>query len=409
MIGGSTVLAGLDIGSTQTRAVIAEARLRQESPELLDIIGVGAVPSQGMKGATITHLEAATRSVRRAIQQAEVMAGREVESIYVGVPGPHVEISRSRGVVAVSGAEITPGHVKRVQEVGQAVPVPRDRDLIHAICQEYAVDGRDGIQDPVGMVATRLESEVCIVTAESTVCRDLSKAVDRAGYRPEELIMSPLASGMAVLADVDREAGVALVDLGGASTDLLVYVNRRLRHVASVPWGSASVTRDIARGLGVPEEEASRLKARYGVARRRAVDPKEQLEVSGASLGSNRRVSRELLAHIIEQRLDEVLGLIYEELEREELLDRLGAGVVLTGCGAGLPETEALARSVFNLPVRLGVPGRGLSGKTDALREAAFTASAGLALFGNLRRQSGGWTGATRTLSRVGEWLRDFF
>jgi cell division protein FtsA len=409
MIGGSWVLAGLDIGSSQTCAVIAEASQGHDPSDPLEIIGVGAVGSEGMNGATITHLEAATRSVRRAIQQAEVMAGREVESIYVGVPGPHVQISRSRGVVAVSGAEITAGHVKRVQEVGQAVPISPDRDLIHAICQEYAVDGRDGIQDPVGMVATRLESDVCIVTAESTVCRDLSKAVDRAGYRPEELVMSPLASGLAVLGDIDREAGVALVVLGGASTDLLVYVSRRLRHVASIPWGSASVTRDIARGLGVPEEEANRLKGRYGVARRSAVDPKEHLDVSGASLGSNRRVSRELLAHIVEQRLDEVLGLVYEELEREDLLDRLGAGVVLTGCGADLPETDELARSVFNLPVRLGVPGRGLAGTTEALKEAGFTTSAGLALFGNLRRRSGGWTGATRAISRVGEWLRDFF
>ncbi len=409
MIGGSSVLAGLDIGSSQTCAVIAEARLRHEPSDPLEILGVGAVASEGMNGATITHLEAATRSVRGAIRQAELMAGCEVESIYVGVPGPHVEISCSRGVVAVSGAEVTAGHVKRVHEVGQAVPVPPDRDLIHAICQEYAVDGRDGIQDPIGMVATRLESDVCIVTAESTVCRDLSKTVDRAGYRPEELIMSPLASGLAVLADVDREAGVALVELGGASTDLLVYVSRRLHHVAGVPWGSASVTRDIARGLGVPEEEAGRLKERYGVARRSAVDPKEHLDVSGASLGSNRRVSRELLAHIIEQRLDEILGLIYEELEREGLLDRLGAGVVLTGRGAGLPETVELARSVFNLPVRLGVPGRGLGGTTDALKETGFAASAGLALFGNLRRRRGGWTGANRALSRVGEWVREFF
>jgi cell division protein FtsA len=409
MIGGSWVLAGLEIGSSQTCAVIAEAHAGQEAGDPLEVLGVGAVPSEGMKGSTITHLEATTRCVREAIQQAELMAGREVECIYVGVPAPHLQISRSRGVVAVSGAEISSAHVKRVQEVGQAVPVPPGRDLIHALCQEYAVDGRDGIQDPVGMMATRLESDVCIVTAEATVCRDLSKAVDRAGYRPEELVMSPLASAFAVLAEADREAGVALVELGGASTDMLVYVNRRLRHVASMPWGSAAVTRDIARGLGVPEDEASRLKEGFGVARRDAVDPKEQLDVSGASLGSSRRVSRELLAHIIEQRLDEILGLVYEELEREDLLDRLGAGIVLTGGGAHLPEAVDLARSVFNLPVRLGIPGRGLVGATDALRHTGFAASTGLALFGNLRQRAGGWAGATRTLSRVGDWLRDFF
>jgi len=409
MIHGLGAIVGVDIGSSKTCAVIAEARPGREPDEPLTVLGVGISRAEGMNGPAVTNLEAATRSVRAAVQQAETMAQREVESAYLSVPAAYVDVSRSRGVVAVSGAEIGSAHVKRVQEVGQAVPVPPDRQLIHALCQEYAVDGRAGIQDPIGMTATRLEAEVCIVTADSAACRDLAKVVDRAGYRPEEFVLSPLASGLSLLQDSERDAGVALVEIGGASTDVMVYVGRRLQHVATLPWGGSVVTRDIARGLGVPEDEAARLKEEYGSAQRSAVDPKEQLEVSGPSLGSGRRVSRELLAHIIEQRLDEILGLVYDELEEAGVLDRLGAGVVLAGGGVCMARTVELARSVFNLPVRFGVPGAGLTGATRAVATPVCATGVGLALYGSLQQRNGGFAGATRAFARVGEWLRDFF
>lgn len=409
MIGSIGTLVGLDVGSSLTRAVLVEAQSGREGPEPLHVLGVGVVPSRGMTATAITHLKAATGAVRESIQQAELMAGREAESVYVGVPGFHAQTARSRGVVAVSGAEITAGHVKRVQEVGRAVPVPPDRELIHALCQEYSVDGRDGILDPVGMVATRLEADVSIITAESSVCRDLAKAVDRAGYRPEELVLAPLASALATLDDAERAAGVALIEVGGASTDFIVYENGRLIHLGSLRWGGASVTRDIARGLGVPEEEASRLKERFGSAKRDTVDPQDQLEVSGPSAGAARRVSRELLAHIIEQRLDEILGLVYEELAERELLGRLGAGIVLTGGSAAIAETEALARSVFNLPVRIGEPGPEMTGAAHAVSDPGLTTGVGLAMYGSLRRRNAGLAGATRAIVRVGQWLREFF
>lgn len=408
MIGPSTV-AGVDIGSTKTCAIVADNRVGHDPGEPLSVLGVGVSAAGGMNGPAITNLEAATRSVREAVQEAERMSGREVDSVYVSIPSAYVETSRSRGVVAVSGAEITPSHVRRVQEVGQAVPIPPDRQLIHAICQEYAVDGRGGIQDPVGMIATRLEADVCIVTAESAVCRDLAKVVDRAGYRPEEFVIAPLASGLSLLADGDREAGVALVEVGGAATDVLVYAGKRLVHVATMPWGGATVTRDIARGLGVPEEEAARLKERHGAARRSSVDPDEQLEVTGPSLGTGRRISRELLAHIIEQRLDEILGLVYDELEDAGVRDRLGAGIVLSGGGACTAQTVELARSVFNLPVRLGVPGRGLTGATNAVATPVYATGVGLAMYGSLQQKGGGLAGATRAIARVGGWIKDFF
>jgi len=402
-------IAGVDIGSTKTCAVIVEAHPGREPHEPLPVLGVGEARAEGMRGSAVTNLEAAIGSVRAALSQAEAMAGREVETAYVGVPSTYVETSRSRGVVAVSGAEVTNSHVKRVQEVGRAVPVRPGFELIHALCQEYSVDGRGGIQDPVGMIATRLESDVCIVTADSTACRDLTKVVDRSGYRPEELVMAALASSLSVIEDSEREAGVALVEIGGAGTDVLVYAGCRVLHAATLPWGGSTVTRDIARGLGVPEEEADRLKQRFGNARRSEVDAKEQLDVSGPSHGAGRRVSRELLAHIIEQRLDEILGLVYEELEEAGALDQLGAGIVLTGGGASLPATDDLARSVFNLPVRLGVPGSGITGAVESVARPEHSTAVGLALYGAAQHRSGGFAGATRAIARVGGWLREFF
>jgi len=409
VIAGSAVIAGVDVGSTKTCAVIAESPPGREAGDPLGVIGVGVSPAGGMNGPAITNLEAATTSVRQALQEAERMSGREADGVFISVPSAYVETSRSRGVVAVSGAEITPTHVRRVQEVGQAVPVPPDRQLIHAICQEYSVDGRGGIQDPVGMMATRLEADVSVVTADSAACRDLAKAVDRAGYRAEEFVIAPLASGLSLLDDGDRDAGVALIEIGGASTDVLVYGGKRMLHVATMPWGGSAITRDVARGLGVPEDEACRLKENHGSARRSAVDPEEQLEVSGPSLGAGRRVSRELLAHIIEQRLDEILGLVYDELEEAGVRDRLGAGIVLAGGGVCTPQTVELARSVFNLPVRLGVPGSGLSGATNAVATPVYATGVGLAMYGSLQRRSGSLAGATRAIARVGGWIRDFF
>jgi len=409
MIQGVGTIAGVDVGSTKTCAIISEARPGREPGEPLSILGVGVSPSAGMKGPEITNLETATRSVRHAIQEAERMAGREVDGAYVAVPSAFVRTSRSRGVVAVSGAEIGSAHVRRVQEVGQAVPVPPDRQLIHAICQEYSVDGRGGIQDPVGMTATRLESDVCIVTADAAACRGLAKVVDRAGYRPEEFVAAPIASALSLLEHRERDAGVALVEVGGAATDVLVYGGLRLLHMATIPWGGSAITRDVARGLGVPEEEAVRLKERYGAARRGAVDPDEQIEVSGPSTGAGRRVSRELLAHIIEQRLDEILGLVYDELEEAAVLDRLGAGVVLAGGAACTPQTVELARAVFNLPVRLGVPGAGLAGATNAIATPVYATGVGLTLYGSMQQRSGGLASATRAIARVSGWLKEFF
>lgn len=406
MIGGPGLTVGLDVGSAKTCAVILEP---PEHPGGEDrVAGVGLARTEGMRQEKVTNLEATTRSIRESLREAEIMAGREVESVYVGLAGSHVRVDTSSGVVAVSGDEIRASDVERVHEVGQAVVVPPDRELLHAIPHEYAVDGRGGIQDPVGMAGTRLEAEVCIVTAGSGACRDLRRAVDRAGYRVEELVLEPLAGSLAVLREEEREAGVALIEVGGATTDVAAFLDDRLRLVASLPWGGHTVTGDVVKGLGVQLEVAERLKRDYGAALSGRVED-EKIEVPGPTAGSTRRVSRDLLAHIIEQRMDEIFGLVYEELEEAGLLDALRRGLVLTGGGSTLPGTVELAQDVFNAPVRPGEPGRGLAGLVDAIRRPKFATATGLAMYGNLRRRGRHGGAAARALTRVGEWLRDFF
>lgn len=409
MIGIPRYLVGLDVGSTKTCAVVVETRASGNGDGApVRVLGFGTAPAEGMRSSAVTDLEATIESIRQSVREAELMAGREVEAAYVGVAGVHARVSRSNGVVAVGG-EVDDEDVRRVEEVGRAVVLAPDRELIHAIPQEYVVDGRSGIRDPMGMTATRLESEVCIVTAASAVCRDLRKAVDRAGYRPEELVLEPLASGLAVLRDREREEGVALVEMGGAATDLVVFRDQKIRHVRSLPWGAGTVTNDIAKGLGVSVAEAQRLKERHGCARRERVDPAEKVDVPGPTPGSGRKVPRELLAHIIEQRMDELFGLVYDELEESGQLDGLGAGVVLSGGGVALPGALEVAQSVFNLPVRLGRPGDALVGMADAVSPPRFATGVGLALYGSSREGKGGLAGAGRVLNRVSAWLKDFF
>ena len=407
MIGGRRVIAGLDVGTTKTCAVILE--VEPEEPGRGQVLGVGLAATEGVRSDEVTDLEATTGSIRDSLREAEMMAGLEVRDVYVGLGARHARISESSGVVAVQGDEITGRDLERVHEVGRAVVIPPDRELLHAIPQTYAVDGRRGIRAPVGMAGTRLEAEVCLITAASAACDDLRRAVDRAGYAVEELVLEPLASSLAVLTDHDREAGVALVEVGGCSTDVAVFLQDRIHHVGSLSWGAQTVTNDVVKGLGVPVEQAEQLKREHGVARTEGVDPSERIEVPGPSQGTTRNVSRELLAHIVEQRLDEIFGLVYEELEEASLRDRLTAGIVLAGGGASLPGTVELAQSVFNLPARLGEPARELSGFSDAVRRPRFATGVGLALYGRMREHSGDPFGAGRVLARVTGWLRDFF
>jgi cell division protein FtsA len=409
-----TIVAGLDIGSSKTAVVIAEVSGDAPQRAQVKILGVGQARTGGIRREIVTDIEATTESVRKAVKEAELMAGVTVQKLYTGIAGEHIHAWPSTGVVAVgrgpgADGEIRPGDVERVQEVARAVVIPGDRELIHAIPQEYIVDAQGGITDPVGMAGTRLEAEVFIVTGSATAGQNVRKAVTRAGYQVAELVLEPLASSHAVISEDEREIGVALVELGGGTTDVCIFHERKIRHLTSLPWGGATVTNDIAKGLSLPYAEAGRAKERFGVASTDFVRANETFEIPGAAQGQTRHVARELLAHIIEQRLDEIFGLVAAELDRGGF--QLGGGIVLTGGGASLQGVVELAERSFAAPVRIGVPGDGLGGLADSVRRPKFATAAGLAIYGSRRALSDapeGSAAAGASVNGVIKWMRDW-
>jgi cell division protein FtsA len=410
-----TIVAGLDIGSSKTAVVIAEVSGESPQRPQVRILGVGQARTGGMRREIVTDIEATTESVRKAVKEAELMAGVSVQRLYTGIAGEHIHAWPSTGVVAVGRDEITHADVDRVHEVARAVVIPGDREVIHAIPQEYVVDAQDGIRDPVGMAGTRLEAEVYIVTTLASAGQNIRKAVTRAGWQVAALVLEPLASSLAVLSEDEKEIGVVLVELGGGTTDVCIFHERKVRHLASLPWGGGTVTNDIAKGLSLPYAEAARAKERWGCARADLVRPEETFEIPGPQAGQTRHVARELLAHIVEQRLDEIFGLVAAELERSGLAPQLGGGIVLTGGGASLQGVVELAERSFAAPVRVGVPGEGLGGLADSVRRPKFATATGLALFGARRTiqesPEGTATGASvgGAIKKVREWIADFF
>jgi cell division protein FtsA len=318
-------------------------------------------------------------------------------------------------MVAVSGTEIDRKDVERVQEVARATVIPADRELLHAIPQSYVIDGVSK-DNPVGMSGMRLEAEVYLVTGAVSAGQNVRKSVSRAGYEVAALVLEPLASSLAVLTEDEKEIGVTLVDLGGATTEMMIFHENKIRHLASLPWGGSRVTSDIAKGLSLPYAEAVRAKERWGVALADAVDPNETFEIAGPAPGQTREIARDLLAHVIEERLDEIFGLVKEQLERSGIADKLGSGLVLTGGGASLQGVLELAERSFPLPVRVGAPGEGLGGLVDSVRRPKFATATGLAIYAARQTLSDSTGGAAAGAVSVGgavrwvrDWLADFF
>jgi cell division protein FtsA len=406
------LIAGLDIGTTKTSVVIAELVGDPPRHPELKILGVGQARTSGIRREVVTHIEETTDTIRSAMSEAEIMAGVNVDRVYVGIAGEHIQTAVSQGIVAVEGEEIHGTDLERVHQVARTVALPPDRELLHALPQDYVVDHQPGIKDPVGMAAVRLEAEVYLVTCGAAAANNIRKAVARAGYRVQDMVLEPLASARAVLTEDEKEVGVAMVELGGGTTDLAVYYDGRIRHVAVLPVGGLTVTSDLVKGLSIPYAEAERTKENYAVAFAQLVDPQETVEVPGPSPGQKRHVARELIAHVVEQRLDELFGLVNEELDRHGLTRKLGAGIVLTGGGAGLTGIMELAGHVFAAPVRIGVPSEGLTGLADTVNRPKFATAVGLALYGTDRFHEtgrGASTLASGVVGRVGSWLKEFF
>jgi cell division protein FtsA len=407
----ANLIAGLDIGTTKTCAVIGEVTTEPRRPGLT-ILGVGQARTGGLRRDLVTNIEEMTESVRASVKEAELMAGATVDRVYAGLGGDHVRASTSMGVVAISDEEVSCDDVERVHIVARAVALPPDREMLHAIPQEYRVDNQEGIKDPLGMAGVRLESEVFLVTTAVTAAANIRRAVNRAGYRVQELVLQPLAGARAVLTEDEKEVGVCMVEMGASTTDVAAFYEGKIRHVVVLPFGGMTLTADLVRGLSVPYAEAQRAKERYATAFAQLVDPRETVELPGPSPNQRRAVARELIAHIVEQRMDEMLGLVQRELKEQDLLDRLAAGIVITGGTAALPGVVELAQQIFAAPVRYGVPREGLGGLAESVARPKFSTATGLALWGADRFLETGEGASTLTsgvITKLGTWLKEFF
>jgi cell division protein FtsA len=372
------VVVGLDLGTTKIGAVIAEA-----AGDQVKVIGVGTSPSGGLRRGMVIDVEKTVQAVRKAMSEAELMAGVQVTAVYAGIAGEHITSRNSRGVVAVSGSdgEITAGDKERVIEAARAVSVEGGRQVLHVLPQEFSVDEQGGIRDPVGIAGVRLEAGVHLITGSVTSVQNISKSILRAGYEVREVVLAPLASSYAVVDEDEREMGVCLIDIGGGTTDVALYAQGSIHHTRVIGLGGQNVTNDVAIGLRTSWSQAEHAKCAFGLALAEQVPKDERIEVPGVAGRQAQAVPRRRLAEIIEVRMEEILGLIRGDLHRLGMSGRPGAGVVLTGGGSLLAGIAELAERVFDLPVRLGVPRR-LGGMSDRVTSPIFSTALGLVLFG---------------------------
>ena len=416
------LVAGLDIGSAKTTAVIAEVVGDLPKHPSVNILGVGQSRTTGLRKGVVADIEETMRSITKAMQDAERMSGAQVESVYAGIAGEHVQAMTSTGIASVTGAEITRADVDRANAVARAQAIPQDRELIHAIPQEYTVDKNVGVRDPVGMIGTRLETEMYLVTIGSSPAMNLRKAVERSGYRVQELVLEPLASALSVLTDDEKELGVALVEMGAGTTDVAVFLEGKIRHLGTVAYGGLNVTSDIVHGLGVTQSDAEKLKELYGAAFEPLVPHNDRIKLPSTGGQGEREIPRSLLAHIIHQRTQEIFELVLRDIERAGLIKKLSAGVVVTGGASAQPGTADLANEVFGLGSRIGIPGEFLGGLADSVQSPRFATVTGLVQYGAHRVALGSSTGKGKRLSlsnagpsmdnlaaRFKTWLQDFF
>jgi cell division protein FtsA len=402
------ISTGLDIGTAKVCAVIVE-RGEQDVPK---VIGVGTSPSRGMRKGIVVDLEKTVRAVTDAVEQAEQMAGVEVDSVQVGIAGDHIRSFNSRGVIAVSRPdhEVTDRDVDRVIEAAKAVAIPMDREILHVLPQEFVVDGQDGIKVALGMTGVRLEVEVHIITAASSAAQNVIKAVERAGFGAEQLVLQPLGTSTAVLDTDERELGVALVDIGEGTTDVAIFHDGCIRHSSVIGLGGGNVTNDIAIGLRTPLSKAEEIKLNYAHAMVSEPVSHGTITVQGLGGRKDRSVSEAQLGTIVEARAEELLSLAAREISKTDYADLLGTGVVLTGGTALMEGIVELGEHVFGLPVKIGTP-RQIGGLDENVSDPRYAAAAGLALYGlnGGRRAKRNGRGRGNAFGQIWRWAGSFF
>jgi len=372
-----SIVVGLDIGTTKICAIIGEVN----AEGMIDIIGVGTSPSRGLRRGVVVNIDHTVSSIKKATEDAELMAGCRAETVFAGISGGHIKGINSHGVIAIKSREVTPVDVSRVIDAARAVAIPMDREMIHIVAQEFMVDDQEGIKEPIGMAGVRLEAKVHIITGAVSAAQNIIRCAHRSGLRVNDLVLQQMAAAEAVLSSDEKELGVALVDIGGGTTDIAVFAEGAVQYTAVLPVGGDQLTNDIAVGLRTPTAEAEKIKKRYGCALGALVNKEETLTVPGVGGRQPRVLSRAVLADITEPRLEEILGLVRRELEKYNLLQTVASGMVLTGGTVAIEGMCELAEQLFDMPVRLGYP-IGISGLVDVVSSPVYATGVGLALWG---------------------------
>jgi len=378
----SDLIVGLDLGTTKICAVVGEI-----SPDGVDVVGIGTSPSTGLRKGVVVNIEQTVQSIKKALEEAELMAGCDIRSVYAGIAGSHIKGFNSHGVIAVKGGEVSTRDIERVIDAAKAVAIPLDREVIHILPQEFIVDDQRGIADPLGMAGVRLEVKVHIVTGAVSSAQNIVRSCHRSGLDVEDIVLESLASAKAVLTEEEREIGVALVDIGGGTTDLAVFNNDSIKHTSVLAIGGTNLTNDIAFGLRTPMVAAEQIKIKYGCALADLVQQDEVIEVPSVGGRPPRRLSRHVLAEICEPRMEELLALVDQELIKSGYKKTIGAGVVLTGGAALIEGVQELAEQIFNLPTRIGYPIQ-IGGLKDVVNSPMYATAVGLLRYGAEKESS---------------------
>lgn len=402
------LIVGLDIGTSKVVAIVGEI-----SPEgKTDIIGIGSHPSNGLKKGVVVNIESTVQSIQRAVEEAELMAGCQIHSVFAGIAGSHIRSLNSHGIVAIRDSEVNSGDVERVIDAARAVAIPADQRILHILPQEFIIDNQEGVREPIGMSGVRLEAKVHMVTGAVSAAQNIVKCIQRCGLEVDDIILEQLASSYSVLTEDEKELGVCIVDIGGGTTDIAVFTEGAIRHTAVIPIAGDQVTNDIAVALRTPTQHAEDIKIKYACALRQLTSLEDTIEVPGVGDRSSRKMSRQTLAEVVEPRYEELFTLVQAELRRSGFEEIIPAGIVLTGGSSKMEGLIDLAEEVFHMPVRLGVP-QGVHGLVDVVRNPIHATGVGLLLYGqqqNITRNvfDEQENGFGRLMKRMKQWFSGF-
>jgi len=403
------MIVGLDIGTSKVVAIVG-----QNTPEgNVEVIGIGSCPSKGLKRGVVVNIETTVQAIQRAIEEAELMAGCEIHSVYAGIAGSHIRSLNSHGIVAVREREVVQADIERVIDAAQAVAIPADQKILHILPQEFVIDNQEGIKEPLGMSGVRLEAKVHLVTCAVNAAQNIDKCVKRCGLDVDDIILEQLASSYAVLTDDEKELGVCVVDIGGGTTDMAIFTGGSIRHTAVIPIAGDQVTNDIAMALRTPTQNADEIKIKYACALTQLAGADETIKVPSVGDRPPRDLSRQALAEVVEPRYEELFTLIQSELRRSGFEDLIAAGLVLTGGTSKMEGAVELAEEIFHMPVRLASP-QGVTGLADVVNNPMYSTGVGLLMYG-LKQQGMGIVPAAKSegeasiFERLKNWIAGNF